>query len=196
MTDSFSEAPFSLNMKPGPEYDAPGLTIRAETAESLHNRTSEAENSPLFGTIVDAHAAFKARWLLSTKLGATTVETQVAPQEAPQQPPAQQAGFAPAPAWGQPQAAAAPQGYAQPPAAPAPAGAASAGAPFIPAFGMPATFRSGQGAKGPWSAYFDPRPKQVTDAIQPDYTGKVPSTDDPNHPGLAGGTHKFAKFLR
>jgi hypothetical protein len=54
---------------------------------------------------------------------------------------------------------------------------------------MPATFRSGVGKKGPWSAYFDPRPKAVLDSI-------TESTDDPNDPRIAQGLVKFTKFLR
>ena len=185
----------SVNFKPGTAYDAPLLTIRGNNPDDLNMRVEATVQSPLLGSIVDAAAAFKAAYNVSDILGGTSM-----PQAQPAAPQAPaQGGFAPAPTWGQQAAtpSAAPA-YGAPPAysPPAPAGAASAGAPFIPAFGLPATFRSGQGAKGPWSAYFDPRPKAVTDTIQPDHTGKVPSTDDVNHPGLAGGTHKFAQFLR
>ena len=189
---TFSEAPLSVNFKPGKDYDAPLLTIRGNDPHDLAQRVSDTEESPLFGNIVNAASAFKAAYNVSTILGGESVPQ--APAPAPQEAP--QGGFpAPQQAWGAP---APQQGYAAPQqAAPAaPASGASAGAPFIPAFGMTATFRSGQGAKGPWSAYFDPRPKNVTDAIPADYTGKVPSTDDVNHPGLAGGTHKFARFIR
>lgn len=199
---TFSEAPLSINFKPGKDFDAPQLTVRATTPMELEERVNGVAQGALFGAIVNAQTGFKAAYNVSSILGGVA-ESSPAPQA---QAPAQQGGFPDPGAWGGnpgPQAQAPQQQYAaaaaagapayQPPAAAAPA---SAGAPFIPAFGMSATFRSGQSAKGPWSAYFDPRPKAVTDAIPTDYTGKVPSTDDVNHPGLAAGTHKFSKFIR
>ena len=197
---SFTEAPLSVNFKPGKDFDAPLLTIRAMTPDELEQRINGVAQGALFGAIVNAQSGFKAAYNVSDILGGVA-QSAPAPQAAAAPAPAQaQGGFPEAGGWGgsvPAQAQAPQQAYAQPVAQQAPAqGAASAGAPFIPAFGMAATFRSGQGARGPWSAYFDPRPKAVTDAIPADHTGKAPSTDDVNHPGLAAGTHKFAKFLR
>ena len=203
MTDTFSEAPLSVNLKPAPGFDAPQFTVRAMTPAELVARINGSIDSGVFAAIGNAASEYKAAYNATNILGAAPIsapEAPVAPAHvaAPQAPaPAADPWGAPAPAWGAAPAAApapayAPPAYA-PPAAPA---AGAAGAPFIPAFGQPATFRSGQGAKGPWSAYLDPRPKQVTDLLPKDHTGKVPSTDDVNHPGLAGNTHKFAKFLR
>lgn len=206
---TFSEAPLSVNFKPGKDYDAPLLTLRASSPEELEHRVNGVAQGGLFGAIVNAQAGFKAAYNVSDILGGVA-ESAPAPQAAPAQAAPAQAGFPETGAWGGSAPAAAPtQAYGQAPqqqymaaaaqgapqAAPA-QGVASAGAPFIPAFGMAATFRSGQGARGPWSAYFDPRPKALTDGIPADHTGKAPSTDDVNHPGLAAGTHKFAKFLR
>ena len=199
MTDTFTEAPLSVNFKPGTGYDAPQLTIRGGDPIQLKTRVEGSAESGLFETIATAANQFKAAYGTPSG-GAQNVQNVLggAPvtAPAPAAPAADQWAAQPAPAWGAQAPAAAPVAA---PVAVAPAAqpaAASAGAPFIPAFGMAATFRSGQGAKGPWSAYFDPRPKQVTDMIPVDHTGKVPSTDDVNHPGLAAGTHKFSKFLR
>lgn len=200
MTDTFSEAPLSVNFKPAAGFDAPMLTIRAGDPAALKQRVEGVGQAGIFESIAGADAQFKAAY--GTPSGAAQTVQQVlgaqpvaAPAAAPVAAPAPAAdGWAaqPTAAWGAGQPA------AQPVAAPAPAAnpAASAGAPFIPAFGQAAVFRSGQSARGPWSAYFDPRPKQVTDAIPADHTGKVPSTDNENHPGLAAGTHKFSKFIR
>ena len=202
---TFNEAPFSANFKPGKDFDAPLLTIRGGSALELEARVNESAQGALFGSIVNAQTGFKAAYNVANVLGGVS-ESAPAPQQPAAAPAPAQGGFPDPGAWGgsvpaqqAPQqqymaAAAAGAPAYQAPAAAAPA--ASAGAPFIPAFGMAATFRSGQGARGPWSAYFDPRPKAVTDAIPADHTGKAPSTDDVNHPGLAAGTHKFAKFLR
>lgn len=205
---TFTEAPLSINFKPGKDFDAPLLTIRANTPEELEQRVNGVSQGPLFGAIVNAQTGFKAAYNVANVLGGVS-ESAPAPQAAPQAAAPAQGGFPEASPWGGnpgPAAQAPQQQYMAAAAAGAAAGgytpqpaatpAASAGAPFIPAFGMSATFRSGQGPRGPWSAYFDPRPKAVTDAIAPDHTGKAPSTDDVNHPGLAAGTHKFAKFLR
>jgi hypothetical protein len=200
LTDTFTEAPLSVNFKPATGFDAPMLTIRAMTPAELMARVNGTIEAGLFAVIGNADKEFKAAYNVGNILGATPVS---APAPAAPQAPAHVAAPAPqadawgaqAPAWGAQATAPAPQAYAAPAPAAAPA-AGAAGAPFIPAFQQAATFRSGQGAKGPWSAYLDPRPKQVTDAIPVDHTGKTPSTDDVNHPGLAAGTHKFAKFLR
>lgn len=203
---TFTEAPLSINFKPGKDFDAPMLTIRATTPMELEERVNGVAQGSLFGAIVNAQTGFKAAYNVSSLLGGVA-ESAPAPQapqaQAPQAPA--QGGFPEAGGWGGNVPAQAPQTqYMNAAAQGAPAmqaqapaqGVASAGAPFIPAFGMAATFRSGQGSRGPWSAYFDPRPKNVTDSIPADHTGKAPSTDDVNHPGLAAGTHKFAKFLR
>lgn len=201
-----AEAPVSVNFKPAEGFAAPLLTIRGENAFEIKSNIEATAGSGLFEAIAQADSQFKAAYSnapstgavnAANVLGATQVAT--APAPAPAAAPVADGWAAqPTAAWGQGAPAAAPAAapaYAPAPAA-APNPAASAGAPFIPAFGQAAVFRSGQSARGPWSAYFDPRPKQVTDAIPADHTGKVPSTDDVNHPGLAAGTHKFSKFIR
>lgn len=45
--------------------------------------------------------------------------------------------------------------------------------------------------KGTWKAWADPRPQAATAHL-----GKDANTDDPQHPGLVAGTHKFWKFIR
>jgi hypothetical protein len=204
----FSEAPVSVNFKPAEGFAAPLLTIRGENAFDIKANVEATAGSGLFEAIAQADAQFKTAYGNAPSTGAVNAQnilgaTQVATAPAPAPAAAPVAdGWAaqPTAAWGQ-QPAAAPAAQPQyaapaPAAAPAANPAASAGAPFIPAFGQAAVFRSGQSARGPWSAYFDPRPKQVTDAIPVDHTGKQPSTDDVNHPGLAAGTHKFSKFIR
>lgn len=198
---TYNEAPVSVNFKPSAGYDAPMLTLRGDNPYEAKANVEGTAGSGLLEAIAALDAQFKAAYgspsggaqNVQNVLGGTPVAAPAPVAAQPQAPAQDQWAAQPAPQWGA-------QGPAQAPAqAPAPApqsAAASAGAPFIPAFGMAATFRSGQGARGPWSAYFDPRPKQVTDMIPVDHTGKVPSTDDVNHPGLAAGTHKFSKFLR
>lgn len=190
---TYNEAPVSVNFKPSAGYDAPMLTLRGENPYEAKANVEGTAGSGLLEAIAALDAQFKAAYgspsggaqNVQNILGATPV---AAPAPAQVAAPAEPAWGAPAPAWGAP--------AAQAPAPAAAPAAGSAGAPFIPAFGMAATFRSGQSARGAWSAYMDPRPKQVTDALQPDHTGKVPSTDNENHPGLAAGTHKFTKFIR
>lgn len=67
---------------------------------------------------------------------------------------------------------------------PAPAqNSAPAGVPMI--LGIPAKWID----KGSWKAWADPRPQHETGP-------EKLKTEDENHPGLAGGTHKFWKFVR
>lgn len=63
------------------------------------------------------------------------------------------------------------------------AAAVPAGVPLI--LGIPAKWID----KGSWKAWADPRPQHETGP-------EKLKTDDANHPGLAGGTHKFWKFVR
>lgn len=61
----------------------------------------------------------------------------------------------------------------------------------------PARFQSGSGSKGAWKAFFDPRQQHELAGIPIDpQTNRRQSTDDPNHPGLAAGTHEFCMWLR
>ena len=69
---------------------------------------------------------------------------------------------------------------------PAPQQNATPGAPMVA--GMPAKLVSGNKNGRQWQAWADPRPKEVTEHMQ--------RTDDPNHPGLAQGTHSLWKFIR
>lgn len=118
-------------------------------------------------------------------------QAQPAAAPAPQQPQAPQpAGLTPQQPSVVPQAMAQPpqQGGTFSPPPPMP------GAPII--LGQPARFHSGTSSRGPWQAFFDPRPQEEIEKIPVGPDGKVPETDDPNHPGLAGGTHRFAMFLR
>jgi hypothetical protein len=191
-----AEAPLSVNFKPAAGFDAPMITIRANDPQELKTYLEGVAGAGILESVNTLDGQFKAAY--GTPSGAAqNVQNVLGGQQAAVQPVAAPVaapaaagwGQAPAAQWGQPAAAAAPAPAAQP-------AAASAGAPFIAAFGQPATFRSGTSARGAWSAYMDPRPKQVVDALPVDHTGKVPSTDNENHPGLAAGTHKFTKFIR
>ena len=87
---------------------------------------------------------------------------------------------APAPQYGGGTMAAPAQQYAP---APPVAAAAPAGVPLI--LGIPAKWID----KGSWKAWADPRPQHETGP-------EKLKTEDENHPGLAGGTHKFWRFVR
>ncbi|WP_159702563.1 hypothetical protein [Arthrobacter sp. 18067] len=95
-------------------------------------------------------------------------------------------GTGPADPW-TPPAAAQPVASAQPVAGVPSGPPAAPGAPVV--LGQPARMANGSSAKGPWHAWADPRPQSVTEAIENE-------TDDPNHPGLAAGTHKYWAWIR
>lgn len=199
-----NEAPLSVTFKPHGGYDAPLFTVRANDPIELVNYLNALAEGEAFDAMGRAQAALAAKFELGKGMGAVT--EQAAPQQqapvdhmapttpqpewstAPQQQaPAPVAPPQAAPGWGQPQQAApaAAPAYATPPAPQAPPAGTIPGAPLIA--GIPAKFID----KGSWKAFADPRPKQFTDAI-PD-SNKV---NDPNHPGLAAGTHKFWQFVR
>lgn len=122
------------------------------------------------------------------------------PPQAPQQPPAEPVGWPPSSHPGlqpppmpaqQPAPVQAPSGLAPAPTMPNAPMVMTANGP------VPARFQSGSGPKGQWQAFFDPRPSHELAGIPIDpQTNRRQQTDDPNHPGIAGGTHEFVMWLR
>jgi hypothetical protein len=161
-----TEPAFTATIKAGTEFDAPWLVVRADDAAQLELNLQVVESNTTFATLGRLAAKFAAQFRLGKGLDAKSVD---APQSAPQYSGgtmAQAPASAPAPAYAAPAAAAAP-----------------AGVPLI--LGIPAKWID----KGSWKAWADPRPQHETGP-------EKLKTDDPNHPGLAGGTHKFWKFVR
>jgi hypothetical protein len=157
------------------------MVIRSENTAQLAAQLSEIQANGTFATLANANEAFAGHFTVGGILGAKPID---APQDTgafAQPAPAAE----PAPQYQQAYAAPAQQQYAAPAPAAAPAGA-TPGAPIVA--GMPAKLVSGSSARGPWQAWADPRPKEATDHMQ--------KTDDVNHPGLNGGTHKLWKFIR
>lgn len=198
-----TEAPFSINFKPAEGFDAPMLTIRADSAAELSQKLSEIEAAGIYAQVGGAHHAYKAAYQMADQLGAQHMSTgmqtpevvQQVQQQAPQgytppAPNAQPAYQQPAqPTYPQQQA---PGGYAAagtpvpPPAQPTPG--SIPGAPMTP-FGPAKFVQSKPGAPKPWQAWADPRPASQTDHIQI-------KTDDPNDPRLAAGQAKLWAFVR
>jgi hypothetical protein len=180
-----TEAPLTTTLK-APGANSPWVVIRSSNTAQLAQQLAELQNNTTFADLARANEAFTAHFTVGAVLGARGVN---APQDtgafAPQPEPA---AYAPAPEPAQYPAPAAQQQYAPPVqqyAAP-PAASAPPGAPMVA--GMPAKLISGASAKGPWQAWADPRPKEATEHMA--------KTDDVNHPGLNGGTHKLWKFIR
>ena len=192
----------------------PWVTVYGDNAAELAAHLDSIAANGIGPKAAAALASLMAGFEAGAQLGAEQVASYPVPQAAPAAPPAPEAQTDP---WGAPQGAPpawagvqqppapAPQyappapAYGAPAAAPAPAPAAAPGAvqgPYIPALQAYATFKQGNGAKGPWKAWLDPRPKAVLDALPKGPDGKVPSTNDPNDPRIAAGQAKFASFIR
>ena len=181
-----TEAPITTTLK-APGANAPWMVIRSENTVQLNAQLAEIQANGTFATLASANEAFAAHFTVGAILGAKPLDapttagafTPPAPEPAAPQPDAGVVAL-------QQQIAAlqAQQAAAAAPAAPAAGG--TPGAPIVA--GMPAKLVSGSSARGPWQAWADPRPKDATDHMQ--------KTDDVNHPGLAGGTHKLWKFIR
>jgi hypothetical protein len=173
------EAPLTTTLK-APGANAPWVVIRSQNTVQLAQQLAELQANTTFADLARANEAFTAHFTVGGILGARGVD---APQNtgafapAPEQAPEQQQYQAPAAQYAPP---APQQQYAPAPAASTP------GAPMVA--GMPAKLVSGSSARGPWQAWADPRPKEATDHMA--------KTDDVNHPGLNGGTHKLWKFIR
>jgi hypothetical protein len=192
MSENDAVAPLTTTIKL-PGVSAPWIVVRSENSAQLDAQLNELMANGVGATLGRAQDMIEAQYNTGKGLGARAVDAPV--DTGAYAPPAQQ--------YQQPQVQpAAPIGYAQPqeqpqyqqpapqqqyqqPAAPAPQGA-TPGAPMVA--GMPAKLVSGNKNGRQWQAWADPRPKEVTEHMQ--------RTDDPNHPGLAQGTHSLWKFIR
>lgn len=184
-----TEAPITTTLK-APGANAPWMVIRSENTVQLNSQLSEIQANGIFAVLAGANEAFAAHFTVGGILGAkplnapqdTGAFTPPAPAPAAPTQEEQFAAFLAAQQGAQPVHAT----VVSPAPAPAPAAGGTPGAPIVA--GMPAKLVSGSSARGPWQAWADPRPKEATDHMQ--------KTDDVNHPGLNGGTHKLWKFIR
>jgi hypothetical protein len=185
-----TEAPLTVTLK-APGANSPWLVLRSENTVQQAAQLKEIRANGIFALLAEANEAFAAHFTVGSVLGATPLNAPqdtgafatAAPAPAPAAEPTQQELFAQFMAAQSVPPAQQMQTY-QPPAQPAAAG--TPGAPMVA--GMPAKLVSGTSAKGTWQAWADPRPKDQTDHMT--------KTDDVNHPGLNGGTHKLWKFIR
>jgi hypothetical protein len=165
----------SVTFKSGKDFDAALFTVRGANAQELESQLQSVEAGAILATVGRVNEQFKAQYNLGQGLGARGMD---APQAAAAPQPQQQLG------WDTPATAPAPapaaQGWSQQPAAPQ---AARPGVPIV--LGQEAKWID----KGSWKAWADPRPAQATQHL-------TEKTDNPNHPGLQAGTHKFWAFVR
>lgn len=194
----YAEAPITVTIKTGKGYEDAWLVLRGNNPVEIQSMLDAITSNGLGAVLGKADAAFKAEFIAGKKLGATPIEAPQNPAPPAQQenpwaasvPPQQQQAPAQQDPWG---------GYGQQAQAPQaqqaqPQQAGNFGgddAPFLPGLGMQAKVITGVSKKTnkPWRAAADPRPQNMTEGISE-------RTDDPNHPGLAAGTHTFWKFLR
>lgn len=194
MTEN-TDARLTATLKTGKGYEDAWLVLRADNPVEMQSMLDALTNNGFGAVLGKADAAFKAEFIAGKGLGATPIEAPQNPAPPAQQenpwaasvPPQQQAAPAQQDPWG---------GYGQ--QAPAqqaqPQQAGNFGgddAPFLSGLGMQAKIVTGVSKKTgkPWRAAADPRPQNMTQGI-------TERTNDPNHPGLAAGTHTFWLFLR
>ena len=162
-----TEPKFKAIIKASGDHGAPWLTVNGDDATELELNLQAVEQNTTFATMGRLTTNFAAQYNVGKGLGAQGVN---APQSAP------------APQYSGGSMAAAQPTPAYAPAPPA-ASAAPAGVPLV--CGIPAKWID----KGNWKAWADPRPQHETGP-------EKLKTDDENHPGLAGGSHKFWRFVR
>ncbi len=192
-----TEAPLTTTLK-APGANSPWVVIRSENTVQLSQQLAELQANTTFADLARANEAFTAHFNVGGILGARAVNapqdtgafTPPAAEPAAPAAPSQQELFAQFMAAqntnGLPAAAPAAAPTAPAAAAQYGGGGGTPGAPMVA--GMAAKLVTGTSAKGQWQAWADPRPKEMTDHMQ--------KTDDVNHPGLNGGTHKLWKFIR
>ena len=193
MTEQFDKK-VTVTIK-GENHTDPWLVVNASSPVELHSMLEALASNGIGAVVANAQTAFRGHLAAGKGLGATPIEAPQNPEPPAQQenpwaasvPPQQQAAPAQQDPWG---------GYGQQAPAPQaqPQQAGNFGgddAPFLSGLGMQAKIITGVSKKTgkPWRAAADPRPQNMTQGI-------TERTDDPNHPGLAAGTHTFWKFLR
>ena len=174
-----NESAFTGTIKGGKDFDAPWVVVRGDSEQEYESRLLALESGGSLATMGRLTTMFAAQYNLGKGLGARAVDAPVNSQPTVEQ-------NAVDPNWGAPQQSPAPSyggGYGAPAAAPsAPAG----GRPGVPMIlGREAKWID----KGTWKAWADPRSQGETAHL-------TEKTDNPSHPGLAGGTHKFWAFVR
>lgn len=129
-----TDAPYSLTLKAGKDFDAPWLVVKAATVTELHDKVQALDEGAVFATIGNAAKSMHAAYVLGKTLGAKPESPPLATPPATTAPvtaakPAADSpwGSAPdGPAWGAPAPAA---------STPAPVAAPQSGFPPTPAWG-------------------------------------------------------------
>lgn len=103
-----ADAPYSLTLKAGKDFDAPWLVVKAATVTDLHDKVNALVEGGVFATLGNAAKSMHAAYVLGKTLGAQ-----------PESPP-----LAPTPATTAPSAAAKPAADSPSPWGSAPAGPA------------------------------------------------------------------------
>lgn len=186
------EAPLTTTIKASDDRDAPWIVVRSRDAAHLESQLLELENGGAMVAIGRVARAFNVKAAMGFKLGAMPETPQ--PASATFTPPAGVAVTAGpetnAESWGEP-AFTSHVGTSPDWGNPAPASAppAAIGAPLTP-FGPAVLLTSAPGAAKPWKAWGDPRPMEVIQKFTKEHF-----TDNPQDPGLAGGTKRFMQRI-
>lgn len=181
------EAPLTTTIKASDDRDAPWIVVRSRDAAHLESQLLELENGGAMVAIGRLARAFQVKAALGFSLGAK-----------PENPQPESATFTPAAgvtmtatpetdaaSWGTPEFTShvgTDPNWGNPAPASAPA---AVGAPMTP-FGPAVLLSSAPGAAKPWKAWGDPRPMEVIQKFT-----KEQYTDNPQDPGLEGGTKRF-----
>ena len=191
-----TESCLTCTLKSSAAHDAAWLVVRADNPIELQGYLDAISSNGLGAVLASADEAFKAAFTVGKGLGAEPVAAPQNPTPQPDAPaqqenpwaaqqPAQQVPPADSNPWGVPAQQAQPAGAANTFGG----GGGEAGAPYLAGLGMPAVRKTGVSKKTgkPYALWSDPRPWEIVKHMPE-------KTDDPNHPGLAAGTHSFTKF--
>lgn len=162
-----SDHKFNATLKAAQGYDAPWLTIGADSPDELRANLAGFAgldaNTDAAALVTAAASKLQSFWTAKDTLGGQVVAPpqSFTPQQAANVQQYQQSAAQPAPVGpatqylsGQPAAPAVPQQQAAQPPAPS-------------CVHGPMTHRTGTGAKGAWGAYFCPTPKGTPDQCKP-----------------------------
>lgn len=157
-----SNAPITVTIKGGANFRDPWIVVRADTADGAAAELLNIAEAGLYQAAADAAALFQGAVTVTSTPAGSDAPTQV-PQAGPTTParqdtqPAQQAGSS----YARRKASAGTGGRGG-----QPDNNVSPGVTPEPCHHGDRVYRSGNGAKGPWQAWFCPSPKGTPDQCQ------------------------------
>lgn len=160
MSDTATDAPITVTIKGGKGYEVPWIVVRGESTDEVKDILSDIAQSDLYQLTADAASLFQGAVTVTTTPAGSDAPTPAAGPTTParqDQAPVQQGS-----SYARRKASAGTGGRGG-----QPDNSVSPGVTPEACQHGERTYRNGQGAKGPWAAWFCPSPKGTPGQCEP-----------------------------